>query len=629
MSFQVNEHFRALVGKSLREHRGALAVIGTIGLVLGGFALTVDYPRTAETFWSDGATYYAMAHSLAYDFDLVYEREDLARTFREFRSGPSGLFLKRGRELDLALTRRIPFLVSEGPLTSELFYAKAFLYSLAAAPFVRLAGTNGLLFLHAALLTAVLLAGYFFLAATASRKAALAMTLTFFFASVVPAYFVWLTPELFNLCLVFLGAFFWLYKEYARDPPALLRGATSDLIAAVIWGAVSYSKVNNVFLVLPLLALLAVRRQWSRGLLTGALFGLTVGGLFLAQLVITGEMNYQGGERKTFSGRYPYQQPDLTFDNTGLSKVTSEIYTHQPWDIVLHDLYFYVIGRFSGIGVYFFPAVAAALLFLFSRRKRLPEWLVLSIAVFGCLLLIVWMPVNYFGGGGTLGNRYFLNIFPLFFFLLGGRSRFAFSLLASWAVAAAFLTTILASPFAAGRQPGEHATTGVYKWLPPELSLINDLPTNNDPRKFRQKFDEGFLGYFLDNNTWGKERRSPGGLGFHVKGDAEAELVVRTRFQLTQLVVRVTNVASERNEVRVCAPGGCESRVLDPGQKEILEIPAGRPFPYEDFGQRSYCYLVSIETGTGSIPMLESRGESDWRYLGAFVHIEPDPYPGL
>jgi hypothetical protein len=114
-----------------------------------------------------------------------------------------------------------------------------------------------------------------------------------------------------------------------------------------------------------------------------------------------------------------------------------------------------------------------------------------------------------------------------------------------------------------------------------------------------------------------------------VKGGAEAELVVRTGIELTQLVVRVTNVASERNRVSVCAPGGCESRVLEPGQKEILEIPAGRPFPYEDFGQRSFCYLVTIETEKGSIPLLESRGETDWRNLGAFVHIEADPYPGI
>ncbi len=613
----------------MREHRVALVVIGTIGLVLAGFALTLDYPRAAETFWSDGATYYAMAHSLAFDFDLVYERKDLIRAFREFRSGPSGLFLKRGREVDLTLESRIPFLVSEGPLTSELYYAKAFLYSLAAAPFVRLVGTNGLLLLHAILLTAVLFAGYFFLAASVSRGAALALTLTFFFASVVPAYFVWLTPELFNLCLVFLGAFFWLYKEQAEDPPRLLSGATSDLVAAATWGAATYSKPNNLFLIVPLLGLVAWRRQWIRGLKVGVLFAVLFGGLFLANLLITGEMNYQGGERKTFSGTYPYQRADLTFENTGLSMRTDVIYTQQPWDIVANDLYYFYVGRFSGVAVYFFPSVAAMALFLLSREKRLYQWLVLAIATFGGLLLVVWSPTNYFGGGGTLGNRYFTNLFPLYFFLVANFKRPLVPIVASWGAASIFLTSILASPFEAGRRPGEHATRGVFKWLPPELSAINNLPTNSDPQKFRQRFDESFLGYFLDNNTWGRERRSPGGLGFHVKGGAEAELVVRTGIELTQLVVRVMNVASERNAVRVCAPGGCEGRVLDPGQKEILKIPAGRPFPYEDFGHRSYCYLVSIETERGSVPMLESRGETDWRYLGAFVHIEAHPYPGI
>jgi hypothetical protein len=613
----------------MREHRVALAVIGAIGLVLGGFALSVDYPKAAGTFWSDGATYYTMAQSLAFDFDLRYQKGDLERVFREFHNGPSGIFLKKGRELDLTLSSKLPFLVSKGPLTGDVYYAKAFLYPLIAAPLVRLFGTNGLLLLHALLLTAVLLAGYFFLAATGSRGAALAVTLTFFFATVVPAYFVWLTPELFNLCLVFLGGFFWLYKERAPSPPRLLRGLSSDVIAAVIWGAVTYSKPNNVFLIVPLLFLLAWRRQWLRTLATGASFALVVGGLFLVQLGVTGEMNYQGGERKTFSGRYPFQQPGLDFDNTGLSKVTAEIYTSQPWDIVAHDLYFFHIGRFSGMAIYFFPAIGALALFLSSKQKKLYQWLVLGIATFGCLLLVVWMPVNYFGGGGTIGNRYFMSIFPLYFFLLSEQRRVVASTLSCWTVAAIFLTPILAAPFEAGRRPGEHAETGAFKWLPPELSLINDLPTNSDPEKFRQRFDDGFLGYFLDDNTWGRERRSPGGLGFHVKGGATAELVVRTRFVLKKLVVRVTNVASGTNRIRVCVPGGCETRVIPPGLKEILELPAGRPFPYEDFGYRSYCYLVSIETEKGSIPMLETRGETDWRNLGAFVHIEPDPYPGL
>ena len=613
----------------MSSHRGPLLVIAAIGILLVGFALTVDYPRRAGAFWSDAATYYTMAHSLAFDGDLRFERADVERVFQEFRNGPSGIFLKKGRELDLTLTTQIPFLVSVGPLTQDLYFAKAFIYSLAAAPFVRFFGTNGMLLLHALLLSAVLMAGYFFLAAKNANGVALAFTLTFFFASVAPAYFVWLTPELFNLCLVFLGAFFWLYKERADHPPWPLSGLTSDVIAAAIWGSVTYSKPNNIFLIVPFVALLMWRRQWMRTIRVGAVFSLFFCGLFLVTLFAAGEMNYQGGERKTFSGTYPYQRSDLTFENTGLSQRTDVIYTHQPWDIVLHDIYFFHIGRFSGMAVYFFPAAAALIMFLLSKNKALDQWLVFGVATFGGLLMLTWTPTNYFGGSGTIGNRYFMNLFPLYFFLLGTLSRPLVPLFASWAAASLFLTSILAGPFEAGRRPGEHATTGAFKWLPPELSLINHLPTNSDPRKFRQKFDDGYLGYFLDNNSWGRERRSPGGLGFHVRGGSTAEMVVRTNVELTQIVVRVTNVAGKPNHVRVCVPGGCEARDIAPGDKEIIELPAGKPFPYEDFGHRSYCYLVTIETETGAVPLLQGRAQRDWRYLGAFVHIVPDPYPGL
>ena len=39
-------------------------------------------------------------------------------------------------------------------------------------------------------------------------------------------YFVWLTPELFNLSFVLLGLFFWAYKEVA--PAAVPTGTWLD-----------------------------------------------------------------------------------------------------------------------------------------------------------------------------------------------------------------------------------------------------------------------------------------------------------------------------------------------------------------------------------------------------------------
>src|SRR5206468_560967 len=84
----------------------------------------------------------------------------------------------------------------------------------AAAPFVRLFGTNGFLVFHALLLTLCFAAAVAWLRARGSpAPIAVAYAAAFLGVSVVPVYFVWLTPELFNFALVFLAFFLWSYKE--------------------------------------------------------------------------------------------------------------------------------------------------------------------------------------------------------------------------------------------------------------------------------------------------------------------------------------------------------------------------------------------------------------------------------
>src|SRR4029079_7756504 len=125
--------------------------------VYGGLALTVNFPKAAIGFQSDEATYYMMGYSLADDGDLAYRREDLVRVWHEFPSGPAGVFLKKGRTLAGA----------PDPDASRYYYGKSFIYPLAAAPFVKVFGTNGFLVLHALLVSIVLLGSYLFLHARA------------------------------------------------------------------------------------------------------------------------------------------------------------------------------------------------------------------------------------------------------------------------------------------------------------------------------------------------------------------------------------------------------------------------------------------------------------------------------
>src|SRR5687767_7139914 len=263
----------------------ALAIL----CLYGGLALTIDFPRTAMGIHSDEATYYMIGHSLAHDGDVTYRREDLVRVWREFPSGPAGLFLKRGKDvIDSGLMLRPPFVwtrVQPDPDRSRLFYGKSFIYPLAAAPFVRVFGTNGFLVFHAVLLALVVWCGYLFLHATMRPGVAASLAGAFVLASVVPVYVVWIAPELFNFSLGVFAYFCWLYKEVA--PPSRvgrrwrwLLGPSSDIVAAALIGMAAFSKLSNALLFPPVVLWQIWRRQWWGALASSAVFALVCGGLF-------------------------------------------------------------------------------------------------------------------------------------------------------------------------------------------------------------------------------------------------------------------------------------------------------------------------------------------------------------
>jgi hypothetical protein len=301
------------------ERRLGVVATTALGLVLLGWALTVDFPKaTGGGFFSDGATYYSLTHSLAEDGDFAFTREDLQRVWREFATGPEGIFLKRGRDVQgIAVASSPPYLQiisAPDPDQTRLYYGKSFAFSLFAAPFVWLFGTNGFLVFHAVLMTLCFACAYAFLVERSAPLVAAVFAAAFLFASVAPVYMAWLTPDFFNLATVLVAYFFWTYKEAAahetlaggRIRRRLLTGITSDVLAAVCLGLATFSKPTHVLLMLPILALLALRRQWLRGLIVGSVFAAVTLGFFAWNAAISGEWNYQGGEeRSTFYSRDP------------------------------------------------------------------------------------------------------------------------------------------------------------------------------------------------------------------------------------------------------------------------------------------------------------------------------------
>ena len=193
---------RPSAGTQLRPGASARARPPRSASLLTAWALSVDFVKASGGgFFGDAATYYTLGHSLAHDLDFEYQRDDLARVWEEFPSGPEG-------PLPQARPRR-----------TQLFFAKAYIYPLLAAPFIWLFGTNGFLVLHALLMTLCFACAYAFLAARSHPVAALIFAFAFLFVSLVPIYMVQLGPDFFIFAIVLFGYFFWCYKEVGGPAP--------------------------------------------------------------------------------------------------------------------------------------------------------------------------------------------------------------------------------------------------------------------------------------------------------------------------------------------------------------------------------------------------------------------------
>ena len=598
--------------------------------IYGGLALSVDFPRAALGFQSDEATYYMMGHSLAFDGDLTYRRADLVRVWREFPTGPSGAFLKRGRDItDWGFMRRPPFFwTSTVPDSdaSRYFYGKSFIYSAFAAPFVRVLGTNGFLFFHAILLSLVAWCGYLFLHARMPATPAALLIGAFLMGSVVPVYFVWIAPELFIFAFGFFGYFFCLYKEVATPTRRWLSGTGSDVIAAVVLGIVTFSKITNALLFPPIVLWQLWRRKWMQAIVSSITFVGVAGGLFGINTAISGEWNYQGGEeRRSCYTEFPLQTAESTLapcaEKERNEALTEIIFDRRVfWTNLAHNVGYYFVGRHAGIGAYFFPAVFALAAFAIGVRRR-PVWeYLVAAAILGQMFVfVVGTPYTWNGGGGSVGNRYFMSAYGLFVFLLPATTRTAVAFV-PWAMGAFFTAPLVLNPFAASFYPGNNAKAGPLRWLPVELTLVYDWPINNDRSRVMLWFgdhegvgDRGFQIYYFDDNAYLPETDKT----FWVKGESRAEFLIKTDQPFSQAVFTLkagpvpTTVVVRvgRRSQAVSLRAGEEQRVffrLDPG------------FLYQGTWP---VWTASVSSSRGFVPIFHESGTSDVRYLG--VRVDP------
>jgi hypothetical protein len=639
-----------------------------LGLV-GGLIVASAWLNPAAVsgrFWSDGATYYAMTLSLVADGDLRYEAKDVARVRSEYPGGPQGIFLKRTKgALTFDAAAGFPWMRFVRPDEKRVYFAKAFAYPVAAAPFVLVMGSRGLIVCNAALLGLALWLVFGELCRAAGPWRALVGTLGLFVGTVLPVYVVWMTPEIFNFAFI---AFAFVALKRRRP-----------LLSAVLLAVAVYSKPYNVLLALPLGLLPFFERErggFAKRLAESLRRGVVLAGvtalLFGLNILATGEANYQGGERKTFHvAAFPFEGR-MTFGNSGEWMTTNQLgpkqsgvrdgliarglaligvtssddesagsgapqphYTKSEQEISPEEareafplnLVYFWLGRFGGAALYYFPIALAALVFVIRGPRERLGWLGLLALVVSYVFYVRMMPDNWYGGGGTIGNRYFTNLLPLvILFLPRGRELLVGAIGA--VVGGVFVLPLLLAPLHYPLHGGQHTLLPQFRVAPVELTMLNDLTIFGELWRKKQAFGDvgeeeprtrppaatAYYLYFPDDSAYGREDAF-GGPGFWLRGGSEGQVILRTLAPVARLKVRLlAGPGGDRVKMRV---GADSARfALREREERVLTFALGPGVLYH--GDR--LHVLNFRSADGVVV-----NDPRPRRLGTFVQLELEP----
>ena len=544
-------------------------------------------------FFSDESSYFSITQSLAYDMDIKYEREDIKRIKEYFPGGPTGIYLKKKKGTDDYIT-----------------YAKPFMYPLFAAPFFRLFGTSGILLFNGLMLFLSILMGYLLLKQYYTPNQSLSFTLIFIFSSVTWIYIWWMTSDLFNFFTLFTALFFFFYPFKNK------KNKHWFYVSSVFFTAFVMSKPTNLAPVGIIFLILLYRKEWKKFILLSLICIFLTSGLVLFYYQQTGELSpklYYGGDRTAFFTEYPFDKPEYKF--VSYAKTSMDDYVQRMYitpGVGALNLFYYFFGRFTGMFIYFFPAFF--LLILFFSRKKIPEdWFILA-AISSSILIatILFAADSYFGGSGSVGNRYFLNIFPFFFFL-GFRNRgFKYWVIPVFAAAILLAPTFMDSLFHSYR-PRKAGIAFPVNCFPVEKTQFMHLPTNENPRARNLDVGGKYRIYFINDNFHPLEKEL-----FWTKPGKETELLLLAPRKVKKFEVMLQN-SPFKNRVAIQIEHKKKRGNLTAGEKKFLF--------FENIDglkvSRGYLYHIKIKSSRIGGSNLEDTTLDGLRRLGVNVHIEP------
>lgn len=606
--------------------RAGLLLLSAILLTL---TLAARKPGTPATLKADEPAYYLGALSLAYDFDFRAEERDFVRAFEDYPYAP---------------VENLIVMSPDGWRT--LYYGKPYIYSFFAAPFVYLFGTNGIVFFNMAMLLAMVWMGFALLARANGETVAALFAAGFFLLSNAYLYVWWLHPEVFNMVAAMGCLFFGLPrdpKEEAEAAPetgegggrfagrfaaARWLGTPAGLaVSAAMLTAGAYNKPILAACCLPVIFALLRRREWKKLAIYAAAgigFGLLWVGLSVA---LTGKPSaYLVGERAGFFLVDPHRrliEPEPIVpgakkeerESAGWFWLLDAWPDTQPSELAESTKYF-LIGRHTGLFVYQPFALLALGLFAFSAARRsLLRWSILVAAALVAFFFLEFINFNWHGGGGFVGNRYFVMAYPLLIFLVG-RIRFDLLVLPFYLLAGFVLGPLLVSPhglvvFSPTLQ--SHVRGPAFQLFPFEHSL-REIPG------YEGKIEgEVYV-------TGLRDQVRAVGDGFWLQGGRRVEVWVQSVQPLREISLYLASPV-EGNPARASLEGESVDLVLGAARQRVVFHPAApslerrtRYPPNSGTFIDVYLYRLEIRAERGRPPMPEMP-EEPYFYLGATLDL--------
>ncbi len=447
-------------------------VLTCLSVFLVLLPLAVPTPGTPMTLKADEPAYLQAAVSLALDGDLEFREADARRLVAAYPHRP---------------VENLILMSTDGWQT--VYYGKPVSYSVLAAPLAAAFGARGLVAFNMLLFVAMIWLGFSYLRDKAPDGLAALFSASFFLVSVAFAYVFWLHPEVLSM----FGIMVCLYPAFARagaESARWERFLTSPAGVALSGAALSLAVYNK-----PMLALLgvpALYRFWrERGLRTAGVWlvaaAIGLGGqMAVSEWLTEAPTPYLGTSRAGLKIDDPERLDELF---APFRKAVTGEQTHSSYGwlarvpklfpkMLLENVKFFFVGRHTGLVPYLPFAAISLLLFLIHDRRDPARWLTIGALAGVAAFFLIWIHYNWHGGAGFQGNRYFVNVYPAFLFLVPAL-RPAWLTVVGWVLGGLFLAPTLVTPYGASMPAPTlqaHVRGAPFAWLPQELSISAQVP---------------------------------------------------------------------------------------------------------------------------------------------------------